>query len=115
MKYFLEEYWNNENFAIDYFFWHSIFHLITTEFEKCKLEYQKIIPDVNSKSKYFIDNYNVNFDEDLWEYLKSSYFMYKLDRKDIYNMKNENSFYNYLLNQYRKNLNKDNATGEKYE
>lgn len=101
MKIYLEEYWKHENIAIHYFFFHSFFNSIIQTDPTCKKIYQNIIPYLNSIVLYLADN-GKRADEDTWNYLSKSCFMYKFHRRNKVAVKNPNSWYNFLLNKYRK-------------
>ena len=105
LKIFLEQYWKDNDIADNYFFWHRTFRLFNESdpmFNNC---YKKSPIYYNTIIKYLSVNTNIDFDMDLWKYLKNTSFMYKINRKNINAMSNENSFNNYLLNAYRERIN----------
>lgn len=102
MRKFLEEYWKKEIITIDYFFFHAAFMMFVTLNSKCKDIWKNIIPGINSKVRFFVKKMFLNFDSDLWDYLKSTCFMYKLNRKSKRGIRNKNSWYWYFINMYRK-------------
>lgn len=102
MKIYLEEYWKHENITINYYFFHSFFNYIIKSDPTSINIYNNIIPYLNSIVRYMTDNIALNADEDAWNYLSHSCFMYKFQRKNKVAVKNPNSWYNFLLNKYRK-------------
>lgn len=98
IKTFLEEYWKKENAAIDYFFFHIFVQIIRKKCKICKNIWDNIIPYPNSIVRYFTDNINLNYDEEAWNYLSKSCFMYKLQRKKIQAVNNPQSWYNFFIN-----------------
>lgn len=107
MRIFLEQYWKDNDFADHYFFWHRAFKLFNEVDPTFKENYEKAPIYYNTIVRYLVDNVDIctNFDSDLWEYLKNTSFMYKINRKNKKAMASENRFYNYFLNEYRKNKN----------
>lgn len=102
IKIFLEEYWKHENITIDYVFYHYFFKYICEQNKNCRELYNNIIPYPNSSIRYLTDNIYLNADKDAWDYLSKNCFMYKFNRKSKAAVKNPNSWYNFLLNKYRK-------------
>lgn len=98
IRVFLEEYWKEEKFAIDYFFFHSGVILFAQKNKKCKKIYEEIIPLLNNQITFIVDNMAHDFDNDWWEYLKTTSFMYKLQRKNKKAIENKNSWYWYFIN-----------------
>ena len=101
MRIFLEEYWANEDKAIDYLFFHRFFSYMCKESEVCRSIFQKQIPYVNSVVKYFTYFIGRNADDDLWEYLSKTSFIYKYHHRTKAGRKNPYSWYYYLLNLYK--------------
>nr|QGT49733.1 hypothetical protein Melaina855_1200 [uncultured Candidatus Melainabacteria bacterium] len=101
IKIYLEEYWKHENITIDYFLYHHYFNFIRRAIPRFEQLYNNIIPYLNSKVRYLTDNIAQNADKDAWEYLSKTSFMYKFQRKNKNAVKNPNSWYNFLLNEYR--------------
>lgn len=99
MRIFLEKYWEKENFAVNYFFFHIFFMLICQKNPEFKRQFKKMKHWTNSQIRYFVDHTNIDYNADLWEYLTQTSFMYKLNRKDILSMKNPNGFYQHILAQ----------------
>ena len=97
MKNFLELYWKENDIADNYFFFHKAFNL----FRNSDLKFKKICDGTpvlyNTMLRYLVDNACYDFDNNLWDYLKSASFMYKINRKDSKAMNNPTGFYQYLL------------------
>lgn len=102
IRIFLEEYWKRENFAIDYFFYHKFFMLMTQKSDKFKKYYEKMEPWLNSQVKYLIDHPSLDYSSELWQYLKKTSFMYKLNRKNKKATSNKKGFYQYLIDLHNK-------------
>jgi len=101
MRIFLEEYWKKEDITIDYYFFHLAFMMFVTCDSFCRNVWKNIIPDINSRVRFFVNKMYLDFDEDLWDYLKTTSFMYKLNRKGVLGIKNKNSWYWYFVNLYQ--------------
>lgn len=101
IRIFLEEYWKHENITINYLFFHYFFNYICTHLPEYKKLYNKIISYPNSTILYFSEYAADNSDEKAWEYLSKNSFMYKTTRKNKSAVKNPNSWYNFLLKEYR--------------
>jgi hypothetical protein len=102
MRLFLEEYWKKENFAIDYFMFHKYFMLSAKYDPEFKKIYDNIIPDQNAYVKYLSANLHLNADRDCWEYLKATRYFSKVNRKNLKAIENKNSWYWFILNEYKK-------------
>ncbi len=102
MRIFLEEYWKNENVAINYFFFHIFFQILRKKSPICKEIYNRIVPYPNSIVRYFTDNMNSNYDIDAWNYLSTACFMYKLDRKNTKAVENLQSWYHFFIDNKQK-------------
>ena len=101
MRIFLEEYWTHEDKAVDYLFFHKFFSFMCQNSEKCKYIFKNQIPFVNNVVKYFTKFIGRNADDDAWEYLSKTSFIYKFHHRTEPGKKNPYSWYYYLLNLYR--------------
>ena len=101
MRIFLEEYWTHEDKAIDYLFFHKFFNFMCKNSEMCKYIFNKQIPFVNNVVKYFTKFIGRTADDDAWEYLSKTSFIYKYHHRTEAGKKNPYSWYYYLLNLYR--------------
>lgn len=101
MRIFLEIYWKNVDIACGYFFFHSAFNLFIQKDKLFNDLYHKMVPYSSEIIKYLAVNTDYDFDTDLWNYLKTASFMYKINRKNEKAMSNPNGFYQYLLTQYQ--------------
>ena len=97
MRIFLEQYWQKERKAINYFFFHHFFMLLCKKNKNCKQYFKQMKHWTNAQIRYFVDHPQTNFNQNLWEYLKITSFMYKINRKDLNAMNNPNGFYHYIL------------------
>ncbi len=98
IRIFLEEYWKREKFTADYFFFHIFFMLLCQKNTKCKECFDKMQPWANTQVRYLTDYPELDFNPKLWDYLKKTSFMYKINRKNQTAMTNKNGFYHYFLN-----------------
>lgn len=102
MRIFFEEYWNKENVAINYFFFHIFFQILRKNSFICKEIFNEIIPYPNSIVRYFTDNIYLNYDADAWDFLSKTCFMYKLQRKDNRAIDNLQSWYYFFVDNRKK-------------
>lgn len=99
MRIFLEEYWKNENITINYFMFHIFLMYLVKEDPKCREIFYNIVPELQQKVHYFNPLASrLKFNEDLWEYLKNTCFLYKIHRKDVAAMEKQDGFYQYFIN-----------------
>lgn len=101
LKLFIEKYYKKETCTIDYFLFHQYFMLSINKNNLFKIIYDNIIPDVNNKIKYLTDNHKKNADKDCWDFLKKTSYMYKIGRKSSYALENKNSWYWFIMNEYK--------------
>ena len=64
---------------------------------KCEC-FDKMQPWANTQVRYLTDYPELDFNPKLWDYLKKTSFMYKINRKNQTAMTNKNGFYHYFLN-----------------
>jgi len=103
LKKFLEEYWKKEDKEIEYFFFHR-FISTAIKYNKTAKEYWDKIPinlNINTKLMYKV-LFN-DFNEDIYNWLKTTSYVHKLTYKKI--EKNDispNSLYRYLISSHNK-------------
>lgn len=101
LRLFFEEYFKRENFTIDYFMFHRYFMISAKHDSKFKSICENMIPDLNDNVKYLVFNLHLNADSDCWEYLKATKYFLKIDRKNEKAIENKNSWYWFILNEYK--------------
>lgn len=103
MRIFLEEYWRNEDVTIDYFFFHSFFLLFTRQNPTAKKIWTDMPFGLNHNTWIIQQIGEKDFNKSMFDYLSKTSFMYKLNRKKKKAFDNPNSWYNFLLSEYRNN------------
>lgn len=94
----LLEYWNNENFAIDYFFYHTLLSIIVIHDKYCNNLYNKMLNYSNNPPHLLQKSLDNDFDEEIFNSFKNGSFVHKLRFKKLDKaIKNEKSFLNYIL------------------
>ena len=104
MRIFMEQYWKKEDVLIDYFLFHLYFMLLTRKDSQCIEMWNKIPYCLNTNPLYIYKMFSQDFDEDVLKYVRQTSFMYKLTYKDKNAENNPNSWYWYLINQWKKGI-----------
>lgn len=104
MRVFLEQYWKQEDFLIHYFFFHIYFMLAVKNDPQCAAIWKSIPFALNTNPQFLLHFLSHNFDEDILKYVRQTSFMYKLTYKDKGAEDNPNSWYWYLINQWRQGV-----------
>ena len=106
LRIYLEQYWQNEDFVVDYFFLH---HFVT-RYHKLDLTAEQIWDNMplilNHQCWLILNNLSKNFDTYYYNWIKDNNFVQKLTYKNKNAFKNPNSYYWHIIKEYKK---------EKYE
>lgn len=91
----LYEYWNKNNFLIDYFIFHNFFVLACEKYDN---EWKKVLPFTNETPHILLLNLDKKYDKDSFDAIVNQSCFHKLSYKLSDEVKNNHhNIYNYLL------------------
>lgn len=91
----LYKYWSNHNKMMDYFLLHDFMQIALETYED---NWKKVVPVDNATEHVLLLNFNGEYDEVTWNYIKGQRAFHKLSYKIKIDSKRKDSYYNMILN-----------------
>lgn len=98
VKQLLDEYWRCETCLVDYFIFHCFLTFAVMHDSKCRAIFNEMPTFANIYPHILQNVFSDLYNETLWRDISGNSFVHKLKWKNVSYSKDENNFYNFLLN-----------------